>query len=141
MLGETPVFAGVLADANGPFAELDGRLDGYVRSPDGGRQLLLSTPSGLEWFDSPTRPAVRVSITADATGLVQGRVDGASGGGVQIYRETEAERVHVGTGELAPDGTYSFQDAAPTSPTLYRAVYVDAATPIPFAALLREPVG
>ena len=141
MLGEAPVFAGVLADSNGPFAELDGRLDGYARTPDGGRQLLLSTPSGLEWFDSPTRPAVQVSITADSTGLVQGRADGASGGGVQIYRETGGNRSPVGAVQLGPDGTYRFQDAAPTSPTLYRAVYVDAATAIPFAALLRTPVG
>src|SRR5262245_2657864 len=28
LLGETPVYAGVLADVNGPFTELDGRLDG-----------------------------------------------------------------------------------------------------------------
>jgi hypothetical protein len=140
-LGDTPVFAGVLADVNGPFSELDGRLDGYVRTRAGTYQLLLSTPSGLEWFESPTRPSVQVSITADANGLVQGRVEGASGGGVQIYRETAGGRTPVGVVQLAGDGSFSFQDAAPTSPTLYRAVYVNAATPIPFAALLRTPVG
>jgi len=141
MLGDTPVYAGVLADANGPFAEVDGRLDGYVRTGDGTYQLLVSTPSGLEWFESPTRPSIRVSITADANGLVQGRVDGGSGGGVQIYRETASGRTPVGVAQLAGDGSFSFQDAAPTSPTLYRAVYVNAATSIPFAALLRMPVG
>jgi hypothetical protein len=140
-LGDTPVYAGVLADANGPFAELDGRLDGYLRSRDGAYQLLLSTPSGLEWFESPARPSVQVSITADANGLVEGRVDGASGGGVQIYRETATGRTPVAVVQLAGDGSFSFQDAAPTSPTLYRAVYVNAATSIPFAALLRTPVG
>ena len=141
LLGDTPVYAGVLADANGPFAELDGRLDGYVRTRDGRFQVLLSTPSGLEWFESPARPSVRVSIAADASGLVQGHVDGASGGGVQIYRETTTGRTPLGVAELAADGTFIFQDAAPTSPTLYRAVYVNAATSIPFAALLRTPVG
>lgn len=140
-LGETLVYAGVLADANGPFAEVDGRLDGYVATPTHGRQLLLSTPSGLEWFESPTRPSLRVSMSADATGLVQGRVDGSTSGLVQLYRETAVGRVLAGTAELAPDGTFRFQDRAPASPTLYRAVYVDSATGIPYASLLRTPVG
>lgn len=141
MLDDTPVYAGMLADVNGPFAELDGRLDGYLRTSSGGRQILLTTPSGLEWFQSPTRPAIRVSIAADATGLVQGRVDGAAGGTVQVYRETTSGRSELGVAEVAADGTFSFQDGAPASPTLYRAVYVDAATGIPYAALLRTPVG
>src|SRR5207247_615159 len=68
-LNDRPVYAGVLADVNGPFAELDGRLDGYVRTRSGGRQLLLSTPSGLEWFESPTRPSIRVTVGADSSGL------------------------------------------------------------------------
>lgn len=140
-LGETPVYAGVLADAAGPFAELDGRLEGYAAAPGGKRQLLLSTASGLEWFEAPARPSIRVSVTADATGLVQGRVDGGAGGIVQIFRETAAGRTGVGTVELAADGSFRLQDAPPTSPTLYRAVYVDAATNIPYASLLRVPVG
>jgi hypothetical protein len=140
-LGDTPVYAGVLAGDAGPFAELDGRLDGYAALPGGGRQLLLSTDSGLEWFESPTRPAIRVSMTADATGLVHGRVEGANAGVVQIYRETGSSRAQAGIAELAADGSFSFQDTAPTSPTLYRGVYVDAATEIPYASLLRQPVG
>jgi hypothetical protein len=141
MAGEVPVYAGVLADTAGPFAELDGRLEGYAALPGGRRQLLLSTQGGLEWFESPTRPSIRVSVTADAAGLVQGRVQGPSGGLVQIYRETAAGRAAVGSAALGPDGGFSFRDATPTSPTLYRAVYVDAATSIPYASLLREPVG
>jgi hypothetical protein len=140
-LGNTPVYAAVLADANGPFAELDGRLEGYVRAPSGARQLLLFTPTGLEWFEVPTRPSIRVSVTAEATGLIQRGVDGASGGSVQIYRETGTGRTRVGTAQLAADGSFRFQDAAPASPTLYRAVYVDAATQAPYGALLRTPVG
>jgi hypothetical protein len=141
-LGDTFVYAGLLADANGPFTELDGRLDGYARTPGGGRQLLLSTPSGLEWFASPGRPAVRVFATADG-GTVSGRVDGATGGGVDIYRETAAGRTLAGHTALAADGTFSFRDTVPVSPVpfVYRAVYVDAATSIPYASLLRAPVG
>jgi hypothetical protein len=34
-LGDAFVYAGVLADANGTFTELDGRLEGYAAAPDG----------------------------------------------------------------------------------------------------------
>jgi hypothetical protein len=135
------VYASVLADANGPFTELDGRLQGYAAAPGDGRQLLLATPSGLEWFASPSRPSIRVTISAATTGAIGGRVDGAAGGVVQIYRETPAARALVANIELGADGSFSLQDAAPASPTLYRAVYVDAATQIPYAALSRMPVG
>ena len=140
-LGDTFVYASVLSDIDGPFSELDGRLQGYAAAPGNRRQILLSTASGLEWFESPARPAVRVTLQADASGKLAGRVDGANGGGVQLYRETATTRTPVATVELAPDGSFDFQDAAPTSPTLYRAVYVDAATQIPYASLLRTPVG
>jgi hypothetical protein len=141
-LGDTFLYAGVLADANGAFTELDGRLDGYARTPAGGRQLLLSTPSGLEWFESPTRPSIRVSAR-DEDGVVAGRVDGATNGVVQIYRETGAGRALAGNAEMAPDGTFSFRDTPPLSPAafLYRAVYVDPATTIPYASLVRPPLG
>jgi hypothetical protein len=136
------VYAGLVADENGPFAEFDGRVDCYSAAAGGKRQLLLSTASGLEWFEAPARPATQVTINADAFGHVSGRVTGVTAGVVQIYRELgSAGRALVGNAELAPDGSFSIQDAAPTSPTLYRAVYVDPATSIPYAALLRTPVG
>jgi hypothetical protein len=141
MLGDTPVYAGVLADANGPFTELDGRLEAYAVTPAHGRQLLLSTASGLEWFETPARPTVAVSLTADATGLLQGRVSAGSAGIVELYRETPPGRTSIGHAEIGPDGSFAFQDTAPTSPTLYRAVYVDAATTIPYASLVRQPLG
>jgi hypothetical protein len=72
---------------------------------------------------------------------VEGRVEGAPDGLVQIYREVPTGRAALGSAELGADGSFSFQDAAPTSPTLYRAVYVDAVTGIPYASLLRSPVG
>jgi hypothetical protein len=141
-LGDAFVYAGVLADANGPFTELDGRLDGYARTPSGGRQLLLSMPSGLEWFQSPTRPAIRVTAAADGN-TVSGRVDGASSGVVDIYRETATARTLAGHAELAADETFSFQDTPPLSPVpfVYRAIFVDPATTIPYASLVRTPVG
>ena len=135
------VYAGVLADPDGPFSELDGRLLGYAAAPGGKRQLLLETPSGLEWFEAPDRPRIRVSLSADALGHLTGRVDGASGGLVQLYRETGTARTPLGNAELAADGSFTFTDSAPTSPTLYRAVYIDPATNIPYASLLRTPVG
>ena len=136
------VYAGVLADADGPFAELDGRLEGYTKALGGGRQLLLSTASGLEWFQTPGRPAARVLLTVDPSGHVSGRVTGASGGVVQVYREPgNAQRQLVATAEMAPDGSFATQVTAPASPTFYRAVYVDPVTAVPYASLLRAPVG
>jgi hypothetical protein len=136
------VYAGLLADENGPFAELDGRVDGYAATPNGSRQLLLATDSGLQWFEAPARPSTRVTVTADASGHVTGLVEGATAGVVQVYRELgSAGRVLVGNAQLASDGSFAVQDAAPASPTFYRAVYVDPATGIPYAALLRTPVG
>jgi hypothetical protein len=140
-LDNASVYASVLADANGPFTELDGQLLGYAAAPGGKRQLLLDTPNGLEWFEAPARPTTRVSLSADSSGHLAGRVDGASRGLVQLYRDNGTTRTLVGNAELAADGTFAFDDAAPTSPTLYRAVYVDPATNIPYASLLRTPVG
>jgi hypothetical protein len=142
-LGDTPVYAGVLADVNGPFTELDGRLDGYVRARSGARQLLLSTSSGLEWFESPTRPSTRVRAGTDNTGTVHGRVEGVTTGVVDVYRESLGGRTLAGHAEIAPDGTFSFRDIPPLSPAafLYRAVYVDPATNIPYASLVRTGVG
>jgi hypothetical protein len=140
-LNDTFVYAGVLADTGGPFSELDGRLVGYAAASGGKRQLLLETANGLEWFEAPARPSIRVSLSADSSGHLTGRVDGGSGGVVQLYRETGSTRTSLANVELAADGTFSYDDAAPTTPTLYRAVYVDQATNIPYASLLRTPVG
>jgi hypothetical protein len=134
-------YAGVVADESGPVSEFDGRLDGYASTPAGGRQLLLSTASGLEWFEAPSRPSVSVSLSVDPEGRLAGRVHGAQGGAVQLYRELPSGRTLVATVPLEDDGSFAAADAPPTSPTLYRAVYVDSATGIPYASLLRTPVG
>jgi hypothetical protein len=140
-LNDTFIYAGVLADTDGPFTELDGRLAGYAAAPGGKRQLLLETGNGLEWFEAPGRPTVRVSLSADSSGRLTGRVDGGTGGVVQLYRETGTTRTSLAKLQLAADGSFAYDDAAPTSPTLYRAVYIDPATNIPYASLLRTPVG
>jgi hypothetical protein len=136
-LGDAFSYVGVLADVGGAFSELDGRLEGYLATPNGGRQLLLSTASGLEWFQTPARPAIRVVLTDD----LSGHVAGATGGVVDLYRESPAGRTLFGRAELAPDGSFAFSDPERTASTVYRAVYVDFATNVPYAALLRPPTG
>lgn len=142
-IGDWRAYAGIIADQSGAVAELDGRLESYAVAPGGDRQILLASERGLEWFDAPSRPAVRVSLAADGSGRLTGRVDGAASGVVEIFRESPAAaaRVAVASVPLATDGTFAAQDVPAASPTLYRAVYVEPATGIPFAALLRSPVG
>jgi hypothetical protein len=141
-IGDWFTYAGVIADDSGAVTELDGRLDGYAAARGGRRQVLLSRANQLEWFEAPARPSVKLSLTADASGNISGRVDGGAGGTVQVYRETPTSpRTLVATVPLAADGSFAAVDAAPTSPTLYRGVYVDAATAIPYGELLRTPVG
>jgi hypothetical protein len=58
---------------------------------------------------------------------------------VSLYREHP--RRLVAKVPLAADGSFSARDTAPGAPTLYRAVYVDAASGLPYGSLLRSPVG
>ena len=59
-----------------------------------------------------------------------------------IYRErSSTKREAAGTAGLGTGGTFTLVDTARTRPTFYRAVYVDPATGIPYAKLLRNPVG
>ena len=126
--------------------ELDGWLAGLAVSPRAGRELLLGGVGGLSWYRSPRRLTTRVSIEAtdngDGTVIVSGHVGAVPSGKVKLYRERPSEpRVHVATLNLAT-GDFSFVDHTPPDrPTLYRAVYTDPRTGIPYAALLREPVG
>ncbi len=141
-IGDWYDFAAVVADGSGPFAELDGRLESYAVSRDGGRQLLLSTESGLEWFDTPSRPAIHVSLSADASGKLTGSVDGGKGGSVELYREEPpGPRVPIATVPVAPDGSFAGQADPPSSPTFYRAVYREPGSGVPYASLTRMPVG
>ena len=125
--------------------ELDGWLAGLAISPRGGRDLLLSGASGLSWYRSPRRLTTHMTIEAadqgNGTVAISGRVGGVANGKVRLFRERPGEkRIQVATLSLS-GGAYSFVDqVSPVRPALYRAVYTDPHTGIPYAALLREPV-
>jgi hypothetical protein len=116
------VCGGLVADSG-----VDGLVAGFTAAPDGSRDLLLEGDEGLEWFRSPGPFGVHVTLTPQLTG----RVDGAVGGSVQIYRERP--RTLVATVPLAADGSFSATDTTPA--VAYRAVYVEPVTGIPYAAL------
>jgi hypothetical protein len=141
-VGDEAVTAALIADETGAAAELDGRIDGYAVGNDGARQLLLSTDRGIEWFRSATRPSTVVVLAADATGALSGRVVGATSGTIDVYRERPGlAPTLVATAPLGPDGAFTAQVPQPAGPTLFRAVYRDPATDIPYASLTRTPVG
>jgi hypothetical protein len=125
--------------------ELDGWLAGLAVSPRAGRDLLLAGAGGLAWYRSPRRLTTRVEIEAadqgDGTVSVSGTVSGVASGKVRVFRERpSAKRVAVATVNIS-GGAFSFvDDAPPVRPILYRAVYTDTRTGIPYAALLREPI-
>jgi len=112
---------------------IDGIVAGYTASGDD-RQLLLQTDDALEWFDAPHGLGARVTLNPD----LSGRVDGVTGGTVELYRELPgAPRALVDTEPVAPDGSFTLRDAtASAEVAAHRAVYIDAATGIPYAALL-----
>jgi hypothetical protein len=141
-VGGSRDYAGLITAHFGKAVELDGRLLGYAAAPSGHRQVVLADPAGVEWYNLAGFPSVHVSMTATSDGRLSGRVDGALGGDVELYRERPGQaRQLVATVPLAGDGTFSGHDDVPTSPTLYRAVYRDPGTGIPFASLTRTPVG
>ena len=114
--------------------ELDGRVLGYAATPSGGRQLLLARPDGLEWFELPAVPAVRVS--ADFT--FRGRVEGAAAGNVSLYEEQAGRpRRLVGEFPLDAQGLFDASALPPNPGFSYRVVYVDPATGLPYARLVR----
>lgn len=135
------VFAGVLAFGATDPVELDGKLVGYAVGPAGARDVLLAVDGELTWFRTMGRPGVRVSLqAAGASPLVlSGRVAGVSGGRVELF--AEAPRRFVAAAELAPDGSFSVQVPAPGAATVFRAVYRDPLSGLPFGALLRAPAG
>jgi hypothetical protein len=137
------VWAGTVTGSGG--SELDGRVAGLAAVPRSSAQdLLLSRPDGLWWFRSRSLP-VHVSLNAeprdDGTVVLSGRVQGAHGGHVTVYREhAKTRRSRVGTVKLSGGGTFTLVDTARDGPAFYRAVYVDPASGIPYAKLLRDPV-
>jgi hypothetical protein len=137
------VWAGTVSGSGG--SELDGRLAGLAAVPHGGAQdVLLSRADGLSWFRSRSLP-VHVSLIAeprdDGTIALSGRVQGARGGHVTIYREhAKTRRETAGTVKLGAGGSFALVDTPRARPVFYRAVYVDPTTGIPYAKLLRDLV-
>ncbi len=138
--GDATVWAGVVQSI-AHRVELDGWLAGLSASGRG-RDLLLVGPAGLSWFRSPRTLTTLVTIEAASQGdgvHLRGRVDGVGAGRVSLYREAPgATRQQIGSVSLS-GGTYSFVDRSPAGPLVYRAVYTDPATGIPYAALLHPP--
>lgn len=138
------VYAGLVVRGPGSAAwQLDGRLEDFAVDADGGRQLLLVRDGVLEWFraPAPALPGIQVRLgPVDGAGRLAGTVVAARGGAVELYRERpHAPRELVATVPVAADGSFQFEglDAG----VLYRAVYVDPATGIPFGLLPGVPVG
>jgi hypothetical protein len=136
--GERDVWAGVVRGAD--RVELGGWIAGLAAPRAGGRDVLLALPQGLSWFHSRSRLKTHVTIAASggsSGAAVTGTVDGVSSGSVRIYREFPGAAPELlGTAPLN-GGSYAFADRSPVEPLLYRAVYVDPRSGIPYAALLR----
>lgn len=139
--GDAQDWAGVIR--NTQRIELDGWIAGLATTAKGERDLLLAGSQGLSWFRSPRKLTTLVTIGA-AEGPdgahVSGTVSGVASGQVTIYRERPGSpRERLGSVPIV-GGAYSFVDRAPVDPLLYRAVYTDRRTGIPYAALL-HPLG
>jgi len=141
--GARTVYAGLVLDLQGGSVELAGNLEGYAVDASGARDYLLLDAGGVEWFRSPTPPTASVVLSAAVSGsafTLSGRVSGASGGSVEIWRETQAGSELLATLPLAADGTFALTDTPPVRPLTYRAVYRDA-NGLPLASLVRSVLG
>jgi hypothetical protein len=139
------VYAGLVISGPANAAwQLDGRLEGFAIASGGARQLLIARDGSLEWFRSASRlPGISVSAApVDAAGRMSGQVAAATTGTVQIYREVpHAPRELAATASVAQDGTFEATGLDPNPQILYRAVYAEPSTGIPFGALPGVPVG
>jgi len=140
--GDAELWAGTVVRGRSKV-ELDGWVSGYAVAPRGGRDLLLGGPAGLRWFHLPRRMTEKVTIEASDDGdsvLLEGQVAGVASGMVTIYRERPGEsRTAIGHAPIN-GGEYSFRDTPTKRPLVYRAVYTDATTGVPYGALLRKPI-
>ena len=142
MIGDANLWAGTIVRGSSKV-ELDGWISGLAVAPRGGRDLLLGGPDGLRWFSVPQRVTTKVSIRASDNGesvVLEGHVAGVADGTVTIYRELPGQpRTAIGHAQLS-GGDYSFVDTPQQRPLVYRAVYTDAQTGVPYGALLRRPI-
>jgi hypothetical protein len=140
-----PVYAGLVIQ--GPLNaawQLDGRLEGFVVGRKGSHQLLLAREGALEWFRAPSLPAIEIwQGPVDASGRLSGRViNGSNGQAVEIYREvSHAPRELVARVPIGADGSFEADGLGSDLDNLYRAVYVEPKTGIPFGSLPGVPVG
>ncbi len=142
--GSATTWAARLVGRGRASTELDGWIAGLAGT-GASRDVLLSGPAGLSWFRSRAPLATRVTLNAtpraDGSVLLTGTVRGAAGGTVTLYRERPGARRRLAGGALiAPGGAFALVDRPASRPLLYRAVYADPASGLPYAALLRQPV-
>ncbi len=141
--GARTVYAGLVLDTQGHTVELAGDLEGYAIDPSGARNYLLLDSAGIEWYRAPTPPTASVELSAAVSAAafsLSGRVTGASGGTVEIWRETQTGAELLTTVPLAADGTFALTDTPPQRPLTYRAVYRDA-DGLPLSSLVRSVLG
>jgi hypothetical protein len=134
------VFAGLVA-APTLTAELDGRIDGYRAIAEGSRYILLAHPTMLEFFAVPALLPVAVHLEVTTFGntvFLDGSVAGATGGEVEIYRETNSSREWMIRAPVHSDGTFAVRETPLPSGVVYRAVYQEPTTGLPYAALARS---
>ncbi len=143
LAGDSNVWAGTIVRGRSKV-ELDGWIAGFAATPNGSRDLLLGGPDGLRWFRVPHRVTTRMTISGSDDGdsvLLSGRVTGVATGSVSLYRERPGEsRTLIGRPAIS-GGEFSFVDHPQERPLVYRAVYTDRTTGVPYGALLRKPVG
>jgi len=141
--GDAVAWAGVIVNRRADF-ELDGWLASLASAPRGTRDVLLARPSGLSWYRLRRAPSIHVDLDAteqlNGTVLVTGAVPGHSGT-VRLYRERPGSpRELAGSAPLSADGSFTFMDTPSIGPFVYRAVYDDPTTGLPYATLLHDPV-
>jgi hypothetical protein len=142
--GARTVFAGLVLAQTGSPLELAGDLEGYAVDAAGARQYLLFDADGLGWYRLPTPPSTSVTLAASVAGAafnLTGRVTGAQGGSVELWRETKSGPELLDNVPLAADGTFAATDTPPERPLTYRAIYRDPASGLPIAALVRNALG
>jgi hypothetical protein len=143
LAGEAVVWAGVVVNRRVDY-ELDGWLAGLASAPRGTRDVLLARPDGLSWYRLRRTPSVHIDLDAteelNGSVLVTGNVRGGSGS-VRLYRERPGSpRELAGSAPLSADGSFTLMDTPSIGPFVYRAVYTDRVTGLPYATLLHDPV-
>ncbi len=138
--GDHQIWAGTVVSRTS-HVELDGWIAGLAAGPKSSRDVLLERPAGLAWFRARSGLTRHVSIHATPRGdggvTVSGEVAGVNGGKVTVYRERlGSTRRTIGQATIR-SGSFSLVDRSPVQPLLYRVVYTDPTSGIPYAALLR----